>query len=112
MTQVITEEVRKSPIATFGALLAKKSLGRVRERMDDSHYGGAVLLGLSGLLVVAHGHSNPTAIRHAIRVAKQAIERDVIEKIRVRIEEATTDVAEIVAPEDEISPEPSSTEHE
>ncbi|MBP8292019.1 MAG: phosphate acyltransferase PlsX [Caldilineaceae bacterium] len=82
MNYVINDEVRKSPIAMFGALLARNSLRRVRERMDDSHYGGAVLLGLSGLVVVAHGRSNPTAIRHAIRVAKQAIEQDIITKIQ------------------------------
>ncbi len=82
MNYVINDEVRKSPIAMFGALLARNSLRRVRDRMDDSHYGGAVLLGLSGLVVVAHGRSNPTAIRHAIRVAKQAIEQDIITKIQ------------------------------
>jgi glycerol-3-phosphate acyltransferase PlsX len=82
MNYVINEEVRKSPLAMFGAMLARNSLRRVRERMDDSHYGGAVLLGLSGLVVVAHGRSNPTAIRHAIRVAKQAIEQDIITQIQ------------------------------
>ncbi|MBK8046058.1 MAG: phosphate acyltransferase PlsX [Anaerolineales bacterium] len=88
MTGVITEEIRKSPIATFGALLAKGSLRRVRERMDDSHYGGAVLLGLSGILVVAHGRANPTAIRHAIRVAKQASEQNILAKIQRGVEES------------------------
>jgi glycerol-3-phosphate acyltransferase PlsX len=89
MTAVITEEVKKSPIATFGALLAKRQLQRVRERMDDSHYGGAVLLGLAGLVIVAHGRSNPTAIRHAIRVAKQAIEQDLIGTIQAGIEQSS-----------------------
>lgn len=88
MTGVMTEEIRKSWIATFGALLARRSLRRVRERMDDSHYGGAVLLGLSHIVVVAHGRSNPTAIRHAIRVAKQSIEYDILTKIQAGIEEA------------------------
>lgn len=86
MTAVITEEIKKNPIATFGALLASRSLRRVRERMDDSHYGGAVLLGLSGLVIVAHGRSNPFAIRHAVRVAKQAIEQDLIGNIQNGIE--------------------------
>jgi glycerol-3-phosphate acyltransferase PlsX len=58
--------------------------------MDDSHYGGAVLLGLSGLLIVAHGRSNPMAIRHAIRVAKQAIDQDVLNKIQTGIAESAT----------------------
>ena len=82
MNQVITEEVKKSPLAIFGALLARKSLQRVRERMDDSHYGGAVLLGLSSVVIVAHGRSNAFAIRHAIRVAKQAAEQDLLAKIQ------------------------------
>lgn len=50
--------------------------------MDDSEYGGAVLLGLSSPLVVAHGRSNANAVRHAIRVAKQAIEQDILGKIQ------------------------------
>jgi glycerol-3-phosphate acyltransferase PlsX len=86
MSAVITEEIKKNPIAVLGALMARGSLRRVRERMDDSHYGGAVLLGLSGLVIVAHGRSNPTAIRHAIRVAKQATEQNIIGKIQAGID--------------------------
>jgi glycerol-3-phosphate acyltransferase PlsX len=97
MSAVITEEIKKNPIAVLGALMARGSLRRVRERMDDSHYGGAVLLGLSGLVIVAHGRSNPTAIRHAIRVAKQANEQDIIGKIQAGIERsaAVRKVAEV-----------------
>jgi glycerol-3-phosphate acyltransferase PlsX len=79
-------------------LLARNSLRRVRERMDDSHYGGAVLLGLSGLVVVAHGRSNPTAIRHAIRVAKQAIEQDIITQIQ-RVNDLAQDAEPVAAAE-------------
>jgi glycerol-3-phosphate acyltransferase PlsX len=97
MSAVITEEIKKNPIAVLGALMARGSLRRVRERMDDSHYGGAVLLGLAGLVIVAHGRSNPTAIRHAIRVAKQANEQDIIGKIQAGIERsaAVRKVAEV-----------------
>ena len=90
MNSVITEEIKKNPIAVLGALMAKGSLKRVRERMDDSHYGGAVLIGLSGLVIVAHGRSNPFAIRHAIRVAKQAIEQDIIGMIQKGVEQSAT----------------------
>lgn len=90
MSQVITEEIKKNPIAMLGALMAKGALKRVAVRMDDSNYGGAVLLGLSGLVIVAHGRSNPTAIRHAIRVAKQAAEQDIIGKIARGIEQSAT----------------------
>lgn len=97
MNRVITEEIKKSPIAVFGALLARSSLRRVRERMDDSHYGGAVLLGLSGVVVVAHGRSNAFAIRHAIRVAKQSVEQDILGKIQKGISEVEIEDAEAAA---------------
>ncbi len=90
MNGVMREEVKKSLLGMLGAYLAKPSLQRVRMRMDDSYYGGAVLLGLSGLVIVAHGRSNQTAIRHSIRVAKQAIDQDVLTKIQKGIGESAT----------------------
>ena len=81
MQKVIVEELTRGPISTLGAFLARAALRRVRQRMDDSEYGGAVLLGLSGLVVVAHGRSNANAMRHAIRVAKQGIEQNIFDKI-------------------------------
>jgi glycerol-3-phosphate acyltransferase PlsX len=50
-------------------LLVRKHLGGIRERLDPSEYGGAPLLGLGGVTVIAHGSSNPRAIRNAIRAA-------------------------------------------
>ncbi len=80
--KVMMQELTRGPISTVGAFLARAALRRVRHRMDDSEYGGAVLLGLRGLLVVAHGRSNAGAIRHAIRVAKQGIEQDILGQIQ------------------------------
>ena len=57
---------------TFGRiayLLVRKRLGAIRERLDPSEYGGAPLLGLGGVTIIAHGSSNPRAIRNAIRAA-------------------------------------------
>jgi len=50
-------------------LLVRKRLGGIRERLDPSEYGGAPLLGLDGVTIIAHGSSNPRAIRNAIRAA-------------------------------------------
>jgi len=50
-------------------LLVRKRLGGIRERLDPSEYGGAPLLGLGGVTIIAHGSSNPRAIRNAIRAA-------------------------------------------
>jgi hypothetical protein len=50
-------------------LLIRKQLTAMRERFDPSEYGGAPLLGVSGVSIIAHGSSNPKAIRNAIRAA-------------------------------------------
>lgn len=85
LQQVIGQELTRGPVSSMGGLLARPALRRVRQRLDDSEYGGAVLLGLRGLVVVAHGRSNATAIRHAIRVAKQASEQDILGRIQIGV---------------------------
>ncbi|MCB9151879.1 MAG: phosphate acyltransferase PlsX [Caldilineaceae bacterium] len=90
----LREELSGSLVNKLGALLARSGLRRARDRFDDSPYGGAVLLGLAGIVVVAHGRSNADAIRHGIRVAKQAVEQDVPGKIAQGASELTQSVAE------------------
>jgi glycerol-3-phosphate acyltransferase PlsX len=82
LQRVMLEELTAGPISTMGAFLAQSALRRLRTRMDDSEYGGAVLLGLNGMVVVAHGRSRANAIRHAVRVAKQGIEQNIQRKIQ------------------------------
>lgn len=90
----LREELSGSLVNKLGALLARSGLRRARDRFDDSPYGGAVLLGLAGIVVVAHGRSNADAIRHGIRVAKQAVEQDVPGKIAQGASELTQSVAD------------------
>ena len=99
LLQIMREELTRGPISTVGAFLAKAGLRRVRRRIDDSEYGGAVLLGLSGLVVVTHGRANATAIRHSIRIAKQAIEADIPSRIEngVAVPDAAAETLERVA---------------
>jgi hypothetical protein len=66
-------------------LLIRKRLGVVRERLDPAEYGGAPLLGLAGATIIAHGSSNPRAIRNAIRAAANEA---LIERVNLEITEA------------------------
>ncbi len=62
--------------------------GRVRKmwrRIDYREVGGAPLLGINGVCVVAHGSSNARAIRNAIRVAIEGATHGFIEEIRARM---------------------------
>ena len=51
---------------------------RAGQRLDPDTYGGAYLLGLRGLAVIAHGNSSRRAVANAIRLAARGVERGVV----------------------------------
>ncbi len=83
---IMFEELTASPISKLGALLAKGALRRIRSRIDDSEYGGAALLGLAGVEIVAHGKSKANAIQSALRFAKLGIESHLVDEIKAGID--------------------------
>jgi len=64
------------------AVLFDVGLGSLVKRMDYREYGGACLLGINGNIIIAHGRSKATAIKNAIGLAKQTVERDICQKIK------------------------------
>ncbi len=63
-------------------LLQDLGLGPWSKRVDYREYGGACLLGVNGTIIVAHGRSQAKAIKNAIGLAKQTVERDICRIIR------------------------------
>ncbi|MBI3270082.1 MAG: phosphate acyltransferase PlsX [Planctomycetes bacterium] len=65
--------------------LVRQSIDRVRERLDYSEYGGAPLLGVAGVSIIAHGRSRAKAIANGIRVAadlaRKEMNREILEAI-------------------------------
>lgn len=61
----------------LGYLLIRSSLREGFGRLDYANYGGAPLIGLDGIAIVAHGGSSAKAIKNAIRVANESVSRDV-----------------------------------
>jgi glycerol-3-phosphate acyltransferase PlsX len=78
ITGLIREEINASLVSKLFAVGVLPAFRRVRTRLDYAEYGGAPLLGLNGVCIVAHGRSNARAIKNAIRVAAQAVESDVV----------------------------------
>jgi len=66
MMSIIKEELMASPISKMGALLAKGAFGKVKKRFDYREVGGAPFLGLTSLVVKAHGSSDAFAMKNAI----------------------------------------------
>ncbi|MDO9128601.1 MAG: hypothetical protein Q7U34_01920, partial [Anaerolineales bacterium] len=64
------------------------AMGSVKKLMDPSQEGAAPLLGVNGLVFIGHGRSDATAIKNAVRVAKQAVESGVLNSIRSAIEQS------------------------
>ena len=83
---IMFEELTGSLLGKLGALLARGALRRVRSRIDDSEYGGAALLGLAGVEIVAHGKSTANAIQSALRFAKLGIESNLVDEIKAGID--------------------------
>ncbi len=74
---VLKDAFRRNLVSRLGYLLSRKSLRKAYARLDYAEYGGAPLLGLDGVAIIAHGGSGPRAIKNAIRVAKEAVSHDV-----------------------------------
>jgi phosphate acyltransferase len=89
--QSLLEAFREEVTATFrgklGGLLIRPAARRLRERLDPDTYGGAYLLGLRGLAVIAHGNSSRRAIENAIRLAARGVENDVVGRLAERVGE-------------------------
>ena len=72
-------------IALFIMQLVKDSIRK--GGIDFTEYGGAPLLGVDGSFIICHGSSTAKTIRHAVRVAGELVEEDVVGHIRSSIEE-------------------------
>jgi len=85
----LRREIAATPRGKFGGLLIRPAARRLRERLDPDTYGGAYLLGLRGLVVIAHGSSSRRAIANAIRLAARGVEHRVVDRLAERIPERT-----------------------
>lgn len=68
-------------IGRLGLLFLRPSFRRFKKDLDYAEYGGAPLLGVNGVVIIGHGRSSAKAIKNAIRVAKEEVERKFNEKI-------------------------------
>jgi len=81
----LREEIGSTVRGKLGGLLIRPAARRLRTRLDPDTYGGAYLLGLRGLSVVAHGNSSSRAIANAIALAARGVEHRVVERLSERL---------------------------
>ena len=78
-------EITSSTRGKIGGLLIRPAARNLRHRLDPDTYGGAYLLGLRGLAVIAHGNSSSRAIENAVRLAVRGVEHDVVGRLTARL---------------------------
>jgi phosphate acyltransferase len=81
----LRDEIGATVTGKLGGLLIRPAARRLRDRLDPDTYGGAYLLGLRGLSVVAHGNSSSRAVANAVRLAARGAEHRVVERVGERL---------------------------
>jgi glycerol-3-phosphate acyltransferase PlsX len=79
------EEITATSRGKLGGLLIRPAARRLRDRLDPDTYGGAYLLGLRGLAVIAHGNSSRRAIANAVRLAARGVDHDIVGRLAQRL---------------------------
>ena len=82
MLQIMKEELPKGLHGKLGTAVLKPNLMNIKRRIDRAEHGGALLFGVAGICIISHGSSRRGSMFSAIRLAKEAIDNEVLEKIK------------------------------
>ena len=88
LSATMRERIRSGLVSSAGGLLVRGKLGDVRDDLDPERVGGAILLGLRRPVVVAHGSFGPVGIEHAVRLARRAVDEEMVGRTRAALESA------------------------
>jgi phosphate acyltransferase len=81
----LRDEIPKTASGKVGGMLIRGQVRKLRDRIDWREFGGAPLLGIDGVAVIAHGRSDARAIKNAIRVTREAVDAQLVGKIRAEV---------------------------
>jgi phosphate acyltransferase len=81
LLQILREELPQGLRGQIGTAILKPNLKRIKQRVDHAEHGGGLLLGVAGVCIISHGSSQAPSVFNAIRLAKEAIDHQVLEHI-------------------------------
>jgi glycerol-3-phosphate acyltransferase PlsX len=93
---ILREELPQGLHGRVGTALLKPNLRRIKQRMDHAEHGGGLLLGVAGICIISHGSSQAPSIFNAIRLAKEAVDHNVLDQIQSQYQKT-----EAIAPDGE-----------
>ncbi|WP_287130232.1 phosphate acyltransferase PlsX [Candidatus Cyanaurora vandensis] len=83
--QILKEELLQGLSGSLGTFLLRDNLQKVRQRMDYAEYGGGLLLGVNGVCIITHGSSRAVGVANALRLAKEAVDNRVLDRIQEKL---------------------------
>ncbi len=84
----LRDEIPRTLSGKVGGALIRPRVRKIRDRIDWREFGGAPLLGIDGVAVVAHGRSDARAMKNAVRVTRDAVRNQLVAKIRAEVGKA------------------------
>lgn len=81
--QILRQELPRGLHGKLGVSILRPNLKRIKQRMDHAEHGGGLLLGVAGICIISHGSSQAPTIFNAARLAKDAIDHEVLDRIAV-----------------------------
>lgn len=80
--QILREELPQGMHGKLGVSILKPNLKRIKQRIDHAEHGGGLLLGVNGVCIISHGSSQAPSIFNAVRLAREAVDNQVSDRIR------------------------------
>ena len=86
---LLKRSLTMSPLTRLGAWLARDAFRNLRKEVDSAEHGGAPLLGVDGISIIAHGASGGKAIKNAIRVAYESVRHELNQNMVASVQRYT-----------------------
>ena len=91
--QIFKEELPRGTRGKVGTVLLKPNLKRIKQRIDHAERGGGLLLGVNGVCIISHGSSRAPSVFSALRLATEAVDKNVSDQIKACYQQAVAAVA-------------------
>ncbi len=91
MASFFFEQIKEILFRNFAtkisALILRKYLKEMKNKFNYEQYGGALLLGVNGIVIISHGSSKALAIKNAVNLASESLKNKIIDKITNKLKE-------------------------
>lgn len=79
---ILIRELRMSFLSKMGMLLIKNNLKKFAKKADYAEYGGGILLGVNGNVIISHGRSSPRALYSAMKLGEKIVKSKFLDKLK------------------------------